>query len=91
VTGLPGELRDGFTVAELATGIRRHYRGDAVLAFRDLPLELPEGRHGYLRVGVGERTGARGWSACSVRRWRTCGRCGSARTGWQWSPRTAGY
>ncbi|MBV9022727.1 MAG: hypothetical protein JO362_02700 [Streptomycetaceae bacterium] len=49
------ELRGGFTVTEPATGIRRHYGAGAALVFRDLPLDSPSERRGYLRVGTGRR------------------------------------
>jgi hypothetical protein len=73
-TALADELPGGFTVTlpEPATGIRRHYESEAALALRDLPLELPGGQRGYLRVGVGARQG----------RLQVVGEDGAPLTGW---------
>jgi hypothetical protein len=51
----------GFTLTELATGIRRYYDGGHHLAYRDIPLgqamaRMP-GQDGYLRIGAGSREG----------------------------------
>jgi hypothetical protein len=68
VIGHAPELRGGFTVTELPgpghgpgeLRIRRHYTPGGALVYRDVPVDLPGGQRGYLRVasrssGSGER------------------------------------